>query len=300
MQQTTESVFMNRPRVAALCAIALASSLVVSAQIQLPSAPPRQFGASITGAYEGWFDNADGTHSFLVGYYNRNTVQELDIPIGPNNRIEPGGDLGQPTHFLPGRHTGVFVVIAPKEFTKEQRYTWTLTANGVTNSIPLRLLTDYNISPFSGLEINNTPPSLRLFDEKAPPVQGPIATAAKAVTRTASVSGGLSVTLWADDDGKYSTGTGAPLTKARPPVGIVMSKYRGPGTLTFDKDRPELQTLTGGGANQPYSGKAVVMAKFGAPGDYMIHVTANDFSGVGGGGEQCCWTTALIKVTVTP
>ena len=210
--------------------MSLAGGLVLSAQIQLPSAPPRQFGASVTGAYEGWFDNPDGTHSFLVGYYNRNTAQALDIPIGPNNRIEPGGpDMGQPTHFLPGRHTGMFVITAPKEFTKEQRYTWTLTVNGVTNSIPFKLLTDYNISPFSGLEINNAPPAVRLFDEKAPPIQGPIASAAKAVARTATVSAGLSIPLWANDDAKYSTGTGAPLRAARPPVAIVFSKYRGPG-----------------------------------------------------------------------
>src|SRR5260221_13682697 len=122
---------MNRLRVAGLCAMSLASGLVLSAQIQLARAPPRQFGASLTGAYEGWFENPDGTRSFLVGYYNRNTVQELDVPIGPNNRIEPGGpDLGQPTHFLPGRRTGMFVVAVPKEFTKDQRFTWTLTANG--------------------------------------------------------------------------------------------------------------------------------------------------------------------------
>ena len=35
-------------------------------------------------------ENEDGTRSFLVGYLNRNTRQELDIPVGPNNRIEPG------------------------------------------------------------------------------------------------------------------------------------------------------------------------------------------------------------------
>lgn len=41
--------------------------------------------------------------------------QELDVPIGPNNRIEPGGpDMGQPTHFRPGRRTGVFVVAVPQ------------------------------------------------------------------------------------------------------------------------------------------------------------------------------------------
>jgi hypothetical protein len=228
-------------------------------------------------------------------------MQELDIPIGPNNRIEPGGpDMGQPTHFLPGRRTGIFIVTVPKEFTREQRLTWTLTANGVTNSIPLRTLTDYNISPFSGLEINNTPPSLRLFDEKAAPVQGPIASMAKAVARTASVAAGLPIPVWTTDDGKYSTGTGAPLTRARPPVSIALSKYRGPGDVTFDKEKPELQALAGGGVNEPYSGKGTVTAKFSVPGDYIIHVTANDFSGVGGGGEQCCWTTTLVKVTVTP
>ena len=71
-------------------------------------------------------------------------------------------------------------------------------------------------------------------------------------------------------------------------------------SVTFDKDKPELQALTGGAVNEPYSGKAIVTAKFAAPGDYMIHMTANDYSGYGGGGEQCCWTTALVKVTVTP
>jgi hypothetical protein len=37
---------------------------------------------------------------------------------------------------------------------------------------------------------------------------------------------------------------------------------------------------------------------FSEPGDYMLHLTANDFSGEGGGGFQCCWTTALVKVSV--
>ena len=37
--------------------------------------------------------------------------------------------------------------------------------------------------------------------------------------------------------------------------------------------------------NEPYSGKGTATAKFSAPGDYMLHVTANDYSGNGGGGE---------------
>ena len=61
-------------RLATLCAAgAIACGVLLSAQ-QLPSEPRRQFGAGITGAFEGWFPNADGTRSFLVGYLNRNTT----------------------------------------------------------------------------------------------------------------------------------------------------------------------------------------------------------------------------------
>src|SRR5690242_21944508 len=102
--------------------------MLLSAQ-HIPE-PRKQFGASVTGAFEGWFANEDGSRSFLVGYFNRNTQQELDIPIGPNNRIEPGRpDLGQPTHFLPGRLYGRSVVAVPKEFTLQDKYTCTIVTN---------------------------------------------------------------------------------------------------------------------------------------------------------------------------
>src|SRR5438552_3986804 len=176
-----------------LCAlIALVAGATVSAQLQLPSAPLKQFGASITPAYEGWFDNADGTHSFLIGYYSRNTEQELDIPIGPNNHFEPGNpDMGQPTHFLTRRRYDMFVVTVPKEFGKAQKCTWTLSVNGTTSTIPFYMHTDYNVSPFKSTEEShdhmfNTPPVLR-FDEKGPSFQGPAAAIAKALARTATV-----------------------------------------------------------------------------------------------------------------
>ena len=55
----------------------------------------------------------DGTHSFLVGYLNRNRAQEVDVPIGSANAFEPGTDRGQPTHFLPRRQRFVFTVSLP-------------------------------------------------------------------------------------------------------------------------------------------------------------------------------------------
>src|SRR5438552_14311282 len=90
-------------------------SLVVRpATAQLPLEPLKDSGQGVTPAYEGWFKNPDGSFTLLLGYYNRNLKQTLDIPVGPENRIEPGGpDQGQPTHFLPRRHWGVFTVRVP-------------------------------------------------------------------------------------------------------------------------------------------------------------------------------------------
>ena len=74
----------------------------------------------------------------LVGYFNRNAKEALDIPVGPNNRIEPGGpDMGQPTYFETRRQWGVFTIRVPKDFGTK-KLTWTLTANGETNAVPSR------------------------------------------------------------------------------------------------------------------------------------------------------------------
>lgn len=290
----------------ALTSLALAGSLasltIVSHAQLLPSEPRRQFGASITGAFEGWYQNKDGSYNFLVGYLNRNLTQALDVPIGPNNKIEPGGpDMGQPSHFLPGRQTGMFLVTVPKSFTPEQRLTWTITANGQTTSIPLRLHPDYVVSPFADIAVGNTPPILR-FEEKGSPIQGPIATLAKTtMTRTTSLAVPLALPLWAADDEKYSSGSNAPQRNPPPPVILTWSKYRGPGTVTFDKDKPAVEkSAAAAEGTSTFSGKATASAKFSEPGEYVLHVTANDYSGDGGGGEVCCWTTAMVKVTVKP
>ncbi len=117
------------------------------AQQQLTLEPPHDSGQGITPAYEGCFENPDGTLSLLFGYFNRNLKQELDIPAGPDNRIEPGGpDRGQPTHFLVARQWGVFTVTVPKGF-QTNKLTWTLTANGKTSVVPANLNPLYLLAP---------------------------------------------------------------------------------------------------------------------------------------------------------
>jgi len=285
-------------RLALICAAGLlAGGVLVSGQTTAISVPRRGAGDSVTGAFEGWYYNPDGSRAFLVGYYNRNSQQTLDIPIGPNNRIEPGGpDMGQPTHFLPGRQWGMFVVQAPKEFKPTDSYVWTIVANGQSTSIPLRLNPDYVMSPFSEIAVGNTPPVIK-FDPSGKSFQGPLATLASAVTMEGSVATPLPLHVTISDDMKFTSGTNAPPAGTRSPVSMRWSKYRGPGAVTFDKARPEIEKVAGGA---PINGKADATAKFAEPGDYVLHVTGNDYSGDGGGGFGCCWTTSLVKVAVKP
>jgi hypothetical protein len=260
------------------------------AQSSLPFEPVHDNGQSITGAFEGWFPNPDGSFSLLVGYYNRNQKQTLDIPAGPNNRIEPGGpDHGQPTHFLPGRQWGVFTITVPKDFG-EKKFTWTLTVNGKTTVIPVSLHPLYEVQPF--LEASgNTPPFIG-FSETGPFVQGPRGQSKDLAT---TVSNPVTVKLWLADDAKSVLAVRPPGS----PVTVTWSKFRGPGTVTFSRERPPIEKAEFKAPDPAvFSGTASTTATFSEPGEYILRVVANDWSGDGGRGFQCCWTNAQVKVSV--
>ena len=104
-------------------------------------------GQSISPAFEGWWQNADGTYSLFFGYMNSNWEQQMDVPVGPDNNIEPGGpDRGQPTHFYPRRNMFLFTVEMPADFV-DQELIWTLTTNGQTARAYASLRTDYLLDP---------------------------------------------------------------------------------------------------------------------------------------------------------
>ena len=129
-------------------------------------------GQVVSPAYEGWRTEGDGSQTLVFGYMNQNWAEEFDIPVGPDNSIEPGGpDQGQPTHFEIGRQWGVFVVKVPKDFGTKA-VTWTIVSNGETQSIPFTLNKGYPISPFKELGMGNQPPVLA-FAERGAKVTGP-------------------------------------------------------------------------------------------------------------------------------
>jgi hypothetical protein len=259
-----------------------AVTLAAQAPAQLPLDPVRETGQSVTGAYEGWYQNPDGSYSLLVGYFNRNQKETLDIPVGPNNRIEPGGpDMGQPTHFLPRRQWGVFVIRVPKEFAKSV-LTWTLVANGQTTVVPLNLDPLWIVAPFKDVALGNAPPGIR-FEAEGERHQGPPAAISKSYATDASRP--LPLTVWVNDDGVRP-----PEARQRPATPTVTwSKFRGPGEVTFDKAQPVVDEKTG---------NATTTATFSTAGEYTLRVQVNDATGDGGGGFQCCWTNAYVKVVV--
>jgi hypothetical protein len=278
-------------RATGLCvSLLLAAAGKLPAQ-NLPLEPFHSSGQSVTAAFEGWFPNPDGTFSILLGYFNRNLKQELDIPIGPNNKIEPGGpDRGQPTHFLPGRQWGMFTVTVPKDFGT-QKISWTLTANGQTTMIPVGLNPLWEIQPLKDAT-DNTPPVIKF--EGGASVQGPrpIIT-----SMAAQLPNPLTLTVTVSDDAKLVPGMRKPIFA---PANIGWNKFRGPGDVKFSNARPPLEKFDDPGSQAPFNGKATTTATFSEPGEYMLWVVANDWTGAGGRGFQCCWTNALVKVTVSP
>jgi len=283
-------------------AVAVSVATLAAQQGQAPSSFPlsntvRASGQGVTPSFEGWYYDRDGSIRLLIGYFNRNSKQELDIPIGPNNRVEPGDpDQGQPTHFQAGRQFGVFAIKVPKDFGTRQ-VTWTLTVNGQTNAIPMHIKPDWVVEPFEDAGSKNTPPVLR-FSADGARLSGPPVGVAANLSATAGVP--LTLAAWATDSGPT---VNVPTTPERPrqraanapppppPLQLTWSVYRGPGAVTFANAKPPIDKA---------DGKAITTATFAAAGTYLLRLQANDQSGDGGGGFQCCWTNAHIAVTVRP
>jgi hypothetical protein len=88
--------------------------------------------------------------------------------------------------------------------------------------------------------------------------------------------------------GAAAPGRGAP---GPLPIFLGWSLFRGRAAIVFRSDPADGRIgLTAARPRQP--------AKFSAPGEYTLPLQANDSSGDGGGGFQCCWTNAHVTVTV--
>lgn len=159
--------------------------------------PVGNAGGPVYATFEGWGPLKDGTNALLLGYFNRNRTQTLDIPVGPDNSIEPGGpDYGQPTHFLTGRQYGMFAITVPKDFGNK-KLTWTINANGHKTVVTFWMNPPYWIDFFRNTANENEPPRIK-FAMSGPEYIGPPRERTVA-TLSATVGQPLDLTAWAAD-----------------------------------------------------------------------------------------------------
>lgn len=259
---------------------------VGAAQLSLSAVRPS--GQTVTPVFEGWYRNPDGTYSLSFGYLNRNSAERVDIPIGDSNFVSPGApSRGQPTHFAPRRHWGVFAVVVPADFG-EKKVTWTLKDRGQTFAITGSLREDWQIDALEGeASADNTPPALR-FTADGPVGRGPLGVTVGPLLT--AVGKPLTLTVIASDDAKTGA-TNAQGVWVGTPVDITWFKHQGDGEVVFSAPTTRLS---------PRGGSATTTATFQRAGEYVIRVRANDTAVAGAGHSQCCWSNSFVKVTVAP
>jgi hypothetical protein len=298
------------PYVLAALAVALLFS-VVSAQTRFTYST----GQSVSPAYEGWWPNPDGSFTLFFGYMNSNWLEELDVPIGPDNNIEPGGpDQEQPTHFYPRRNPFLFTIRVPKDFGNKELI-WTLTTHGKTEKAYASLKGDYEIDKHViSTEVGgdggslrdelrtNIPPDLKVDGDKRRSVR-----VGDAVTLVAVASDPDNIPAKRKPQPAAATPTAGQPTPAVPvnpeyrlpslgvpstPGGLRFSwsVFRGKAdAVIFSPEQMKTWMDTRVYSNSPWSppflipepppdGKWTVQATFKEPGTYVLRAVASDGS----------------------
>ncbi len=73
----------------------------------------RSHGQPVIPLFDGWFQNDDGSNTMCFGYFNLNSEQALDIPIGEANYLSDTRFPTQlPTHLI-RCHRAIVTFFAP-------------------------------------------------------------------------------------------------------------------------------------------------------------------------------------------
>ena len=281
--------------------VLLAAAVLAAGSLRL-AGQSYSSGQPVWPAFEGWEKNDEGSFNFVFGYMNDNWQQELDVPAGPDNALEPGGpDRGQPTHFQPRRNRFMFRVRVPRDWG-DKEMTWTLSTQGVARKAYASLRTDLLIenidimSETGALGAGTSNPELRADKPPVVAIAGP-------KTLTATAGEPLTLTATVTDDGVPRRrgpppGRGLPEGLAfRPPVRVTVGKvvglhlswfvYRGAGAVTFSPRQIKTWEDTRAGANSPWAplwqapavpadNKYVTTVTFAEPGTYVLRARADD------------------------
>jgi hypothetical protein len=248
---------------------------------------------TVAPVYEGFQRNPDGSFDLLFGYFNRNWDDEIDVPVGPDNRLEPGGpDQGQPAHFLPRRNRFVFRVRVPANFGNNE-IVWTLKTKGQTlyaygTLKPLYEVDDISIGAnFGGGGGTGFHPDL--VGNKAPALEVP-----GEKGRLARVGEPVTLRAVATDDGlprprslRRSIGRDRVTPDSATGLRLSWFVYRGTGDAVFDPPQTKVWEDLRDGGSSPWSvgwqtppvppdNTWVTRVTFNKPGRYVLRCLAHD------------------------
>lgn len=286
---------MNRfTMAAATIGVALASAIHTSplaGQEAFPLGPRPTAGLSVGPMFEGWWANPDGSYTLSFGYYNPNAREVIDVPLGPDNRIEPAEFDGvQPTHFPPvvyggydgRRERGTFAITIPAEYV-DQDVVWSIRSNGRTEKVIGRVGSQAYELTHEPMAMGSRPPRVS-FASGGPYGIGPSGVFAERQLST-RVNQPIELTVTADD-------ALSDREEGSVPLGVTWRKHQGPGDVTFE---PRSGTIPSG-VQETVS----TTASFSAPGEYIVRVRVDNFRAADSAhGDQCCWTNGYIRVNVT-
>jgi hypothetical protein len=286
----------------------MAAGAAAVAQQRRPLAPQPPNGLRVVPFFEGFYANPDGTTTLVFGYSNPNRDDVVEIPIGPDNSIEPKQfDGGQPTSFPPaltepgdaaaaaggrrGHERGVFTVTTPAGFTGD--VVWMIRNQGQTFSIPGRATSGaYQLR--WPMAMGSTPPLLS-FAPNGATGRGPTGIHADPIS--ASVGIPVTITVYLNDDAKREPNPVSVRERAGAAAKGVMNvtwfKHAGPvgAPIAFSPVKQPIPQATG---------TAATAATFKQPGEYVVRVKADVFGRVDtSAGNQCCWTNGYVRVRVT-
>jgi hypothetical protein len=252
--------------------LALASSALLLDGTVRPGVDAQTYarGQDVSPTFDGWELNPDGTYTFHFGYFNRNTEEELDVPVGPENSFDVGGDRGQPTHFYPARKWWVFKTVVPADWPKDRRLVWTLTTHGKTSQAKGWLQPEWEVDRDLITKNAARDPSLMTSGTNEMDIDHDNRPPAIAVlpAQTINVADTLTLRATATDDGRPKP---VPDPTGRLQQGVRMRwiLYRGAGQVQFEPD------IMG---QRVYGQPAVLetRVRFGASGAYRLRAIASD------------------------
>ena len=250
----------------------------------------RPSGQPVVPIFEGWYSKPDGTHDLCFGYHNLNTNEALDIPLGPDNYIEPARFDGvQPTHFdrvpMSGnlRYFCVFTVNVPDDFGN-QDVVWTLKIDGQDYSVPGHITHfEYVILDPDHPSLNSVAPLVRFLEPEGPEGRG--RSGVWAGPMRTEVANPLSLKIEVVEPETTNLHSGFEMVTA------LWAQHQGPGEVVFQH--------MDAASSMPRGTGLTTTATFSEPGNYVLRVQA--YEGRRAGWQNhCCWTNAFVEVVVTP